>query len=98
MVFLSLILSETSVKVIPNRIHGILTCQANEEDGDVLDVGRITCCIMVHLVCFPGLILYNVEQDVNSRIRIVGCGTISIVALSTSKTSDTQDPLTKQEP
>ena len=68
-VFLFLILSEMSVKVIPiNHFIRILTCQANEEDGDVLNVGRIPCCIMVHLVCFPGLILHDVKQDVNSCI------------------------------
>ena len=69
MVFLALILLGNGSQSDPDKpFSRILTCQVDEEVGDVLNVGRITCCIMVHLVCFSRLILRNVEQDVNSCV------------------------------
>lgn len=61
-----------------------VTRESYEEICNINNVCRIACRIMVHFISLPWLILYNIEQDVDGRIWILGRWTIAQLQLSTS--------------
>jgi len=54
-----------------------LTRQNHKEPSNVENVGWEAGRYVVHVILLPRLVLYDVEEDVNGRVRVVGVWAIS---------------------
>lgn len=54
-----------------------LTCKAYEEIRDVFYICGISSCIMIHFISLAGLVLNDVEEDIDGRVRVFRCWPIS---------------------
>jgi hypothetical protein len=55
----------------------LLTRESDEEACNVDDIGRVACGIVIHFICLSRLILDDIKQDVDSRVRVFRSGTIA---------------------
>jgi hypothetical protein len=51
-------------------------CEFDEKSGNVKDVCRVPCRVVVHLVLFARLIFDDIDEDVDCRVGVVRTGAI----------------------
>ena len=65
---------------------GLLT-ETYEKGGDVHHVRGVASGVVIHLVLFPGLVLYDIQENVDGRVGVLGGRAIPVASAMEGRTS-----------